>query len=93
MSPPDDSLTQKESPTAVPCQTWSLTKALVKKLEKKKGERAMERKLLNVELKESEHHQQARNQDDRHTEYVIKAKRQWAGHFARMNDKAWTIRC
>ena len=31
------------------CQTWSLTKALVKKLET--SQRAIERKLLNVKLK------------------------------------------
>ena len=33
------------------CQTWSLTKALVKKLET--SQRAMERKMLNVKLKDS----------------------------------------
>ena len=32
------------------CQTWSLTKALVKKLET--SQRAMERRMLNVKLKE-----------------------------------------
>ena len=32
------------------CQTWSLTKALIKKLET--SQRAMERKMLNVKLKD-----------------------------------------
>ena len=32
------------------CQTWSLTKALVKKIER--SQRAMERKMLNVKLKD-----------------------------------------
>ena len=33
------------------CQTWSLTKALVKKLET--SQRAMERRMLNVKLKDN----------------------------------------
>ena len=74
------------------CQTWSLTKALVKKLET--SQRAMERRMLNVKLKD-----RIRNTIIRQrtivtdiVQYVTNTKWKWAGHIARMKDKRWTIR-
>ena len=70
------------------CQTWSLTKALVKKLET--NQRAMERKMLNVKLKDRIHNtiiwQRTRVQ------YVTNTKWKWAGHIVRMTDSRLTIR-
>ena len=73
------------------CQTWSLTKASVKKLET--SQQAMERKRLNVKLKDK-----IRNTIRQRTsvtdivQYVANTKWKWAGHIARMKDKRWTIR-
>ena len=73
------------------CQTWSLTKALVKKLET--SQRAMERRMLNVKLKD-----RIRNTTIRQrtrvidiVKYVANTKWKWAGHIARMKDNRWTI--
>ena len=74
------------------CQTWSLTKALVKKLET--SQRTMERKILNVKLKDRISNtiimQRTRVTDI--VQYVINTKWKGAGHIARMKDNRWTIR-
>ena len=74
------------------CQTWSLTKALVKKLET--SQRAMERRMFNVKLKDG-----IRNTTIRHrtrvtdiVQYVTNTKWKWAGHISRIKDNRWTIR-
>ena len=74
------------------CQTWSLTKALVKKLET--SQPAMERRMLNVKLKDRIRNTAIR-QRTRVTDivqYVTNTKWKWAGHIARMKDNRWTIR-
>ena len=64
------------------CQTWSLTKASVKKLET--SQRAMERKMLNVKLKDricnTTIRQRTRVTDK--VPYVTNTKWKWAGHIA-----------
>ena len=74
------------------CQTWSLTKALLKKLET--SQRAMERRILNVKLKDRIRNTITR-QRTRVTDivqYVSNTKWKWAGHIARMKYNRWTIR-
>ena len=73
------------------CQTWSLTKALVKKLVT--SQPAMERKMLNVKLKD-----RIRNTITRQrtgvtdiVQYVTNTKWKWAGHIARIKDNRWTL--
>ena len=74
------------------CQTRSLTKALVKKLET--SQRAMERRMLNVKLKDririTTIRQRTRVTDI--AQFVTNTKWKWAGHIARMKDNRWTIR-
>ena len=74
------------------CQTWSLTKAFVKKLET--SQRAMERRMLNVKLEDRIPNTTIR-QITRVTDivqYVTNTKWKWTGHIARMKDNRWTIR-
>ena len=74
------------------CQTWSLTKASVKNLET--SQRAMERRMLNVKLKDRIRNTTIR-QRTRVTDivqHVTNTKWKWAGHIARMKDNRWTIR-
>ena len=73
------------------CQTWSLTKAFVKKLDT--SQQALEReKILNVKLKDricnTNLKQRARVTDI--VQYITNTK--WAGHIVQMKDKRWTIR-
>ena len=74
------------------CQTWSLTKTLVKTLEPSR--RAMERKMLNVKLKDRIRNtiirQRTRVTDT--VQYVTNTKWKWAGHIARGKDNSWTVR-
>ena len=74
------------------CQTWFLTKALVKTLETSK--RAMERRMLNVKLedriRDTTIRQRTRVTDI--VQCVTNMKWKWAGHIARMKDNRWTIR-
>ena len=60
----------------------------MKKLET--SQRVMERKMLNVKLKDTIIRQITRLTDI--VEYVTSTKRNWAGHIARMKDNRWTIR-
>ena len=74
------------------CQTRSLAKASVKKLET--NQRAMERKMLNVKLRDRIHNTIIR-QRTRVTgivQYVTNTKWKWAEHIAWMKDNRWTIR-
>ena len=73
------------------CQTWSLTKALLKKFET--GQLAMERKMLNVKLNDRIHNTiiRPRTKETDIVKYVVNAKWKWAGHIARMKDNRWTI--
>ena len=74
------------------CQTWSLTKALVEKLET--SQRAMERRMLIVKLEDRIRNTTIR-QRTRVTDivqYVTNTKWKWAGRIARMKDNRWTIR-
>ena len=68
------------------CQTWFLTKALVKKLEA--SQQAMERKMLNVQLLNRIRNTIIR-QRPRVTgivQYAANIQWKWAGHIARMKD-------
>ena len=72
---------------------WSLTKVLVKK-KKETSQWAMERRTLNVKLKDRIRNtiirQRTRVADI--VQYVTNTKWKWAGHIARMKDNRWTIR-
>ena len=68
------------------CQTWSLTKTLVKELET--SQRAMERRTLTVKLEDGIRNTTIR-QRTRVTDivqYVTNTKWKWAGHIARTKD-------
>ena len=75
------------------CQTWSLTKDIVNKMEV--SQRKMERKMLgikqidripNLTIRE-------RTKVDDILKVITKTKWKWAGHVARMSDNRWTVRC
>ena len=72
------------------CQAWSLTQAIVKKLET--NQRAMERKMLNVKQRgrilNTIIRQRTRVTDI--VQYVTDTKWKWAGHFAQMKDNGCT---
>ena len=75
------------------CRTRSLTKTSVKKL--KINQRAMERKMLNVKLKDRIRNTIIRQKTNRQTEfnnYITNAKWKSGGHIARIKDNRWTIR-
>ena len=74
------------------CQTWSLTKVLVKKLET--SQRAMERRMLNVKLKDriGSTTIRPRTRVTDIVQYVTNTNWKWAGHITRMQDNRWTIR-
>ena len=74
------------------CQTWSLTKALVKKLET--SQRAMERRMLNVKLEDRIRNTtiRPRTRVTDIVQYATNTKWKWAGHIALMKDNRWTIR-
>ena len=75
------------------CQTWSLNKQMTNKL--RTAQRAMERKMLDLELKDkipcSEIRKRTKIIDI--IEYTLKQKWKWAGHIARLKDNRWTKRC
>ena len=74
------------------CQTWTLTKGIIHRLQV--SQRAMERKILNIKIKDriSNRTIRERTKVDDIIEVVTKAKWRWAGHVARMSDNRWTIR-
>ena len=72
------------------CQTWSLRKALVKKLET--SQRTMERKLLNQTKRQNPNTiitQRTKVRDI--VQYITNMKWKWSGHIARMKDNRWTV--
>ena len=73
-------------------QTWSLTKALVKKLEK--SQQAKERRMLNVKLEDRIRNiiSRPRTRVTDTVQYVTNTKLKWAGHNTQMKDIRWTIR-
>ena len=74
------------------CQTWTLTKDIIHRL--RVSQRAMERKILNIKIKDriSNRTIRERTKVDDVIKVVTKAKWRWAGHVARMSDNRWTIR-
>ena len=74
------------------CQTWSLTKANAQKM--RTAQRAMERKILNIKLKDKitcrEIRSKTKIQDV--VAFAKKQKWKWAGHVARYEDNRWTKR-
>ncbi|GFR84769.1 endonuclease-reverse transcriptase [Elysia marginata] len=74
------------------CQTWSLTKIIGNKL--KVAQRAMERKILGIKIKDKIPCKNIRQQT--HIKDVVlfveRLKRDWAGHVARMSDNRWAKR-
>ena len=75
------------------CQTWTLTKELVYKIEV--CQRKMERKILGIRQIEKVPNKTIREKTgvDDILEVLTKTRWQWAGHVARMKDNRWTIRC
>ena len=75
------------------CQTWTLTKELVYKIEV--CQRKMERKILGIRQIEKVPNKTIREKTgvDDILEVLTKTRWQWAGHVARMKDNGWTIRC
>ena len=78
------------------CQTWSLNKQTTNKL--RTAQRAMERKMLDLKLKDkilkipcSEIRKRTQIIDI--IEYTLKQKWKWAGHIASLEDNRWTKRC
>ncbi|GFR96573.1 endonuclease-reverse transcriptase [Elysia marginata] len=74
------------------CQTWSLTKIIGNKF--KVAQRAMERKILGIKIKDKIPCKNIRQQTHI-KDVVLFAERQkwnWAGHVARMSDHRWTKR-
>ena len=71
------------------CQTWSLTEALVKKLET--SQQAMEKKMLNVKLKDRIRNTIIRQRTTvtNIVQYVTNTKWKWAGHIAQMKGNGW----
>ena len=75
------------------CQTWSLNKQTTNKL--RTAQRAMERKMLNLKLKDKMPCSEIRKRTKiiNIIEYTLKQKWKWAGHIARLEDNRWTKRC
>ena len=75
------------------CQTWSLNTQLTNKM--RTGQRAMERKMLNLKLQDKKPCSEIRKRTKiiDSTEYTLKQKWRWVGHIARMKDNRWTKRC
>ncbi|GFO21502.1 endonuclease-reverse transcriptase [Plakobranchus ocellatus] len=75
------------------CQIWTLTKQLCHKLQT--AQRAMERKMLNIKLKDriptTEIRKKAQVIDV--VQYIQKQTWRWAGHITREKDKRWAKRC
>ena len=75
------------------CQTWTLTKDLVQKIEV--CQRKMERKILGIKQIEKTPNKTIREKTgiSDTLEVITKTRWKWAGHVARMNDNRWTVRC
>ncbi|GFN88089.1 endonuclease-reverse transcriptase [Plakobranchus ocellatus] len=75
------------------CQTWTLNKQLCHKLQT--AQRAMERKMLSIKLKDRIPTVEIRKKDPviDVVHYIQRQKWRWAGHIAREKDNRWTKRC
>ncbi|GFN74509.1 endonuclease-reverse transcriptase [Plakobranchus ocellatus] len=75
------------------CQTWTLNKQLYHKLQT--SQRAMERKMLNIKLKDKIPTMEIRKktQVTDVVQYIQRQKWRWAGHIARETGNRWTKRC
>ncbi|GFO17416.1 endonuclease-reverse transcriptase [Plakobranchus ocellatus] len=75
------------------CQTWTLNKQLCQKLQT--AQRAMERKMLNIKLKDRiltiEIRKKTQVTDV--VQYIQRQKWRWAAHIAREKDNRWIKRC
>ena len=73
-------------------ETWSLTKALEKKLQS--SQRAMERKMIGITWRDRKRNTWVRKETKvRDIREVIKKRKwQWAGHLMRRTDNRWTTR-
>ena len=75
------------------CETWAFTKKLLLKI--RTCQRAMERTILGLKLKDKVAHIKIREKTkvtDAIT-YVLTMKWRWAGHIARVSDDRWTKKC
>ncbi|GFO28611.1 endonuclease-reverse transcriptase [Plakobranchus ocellatus] len=74
------------------CQTWTLNKQLCHKLQT--AQRAMERKMLNIKLKDRIPTIEIRKKTQviDVVQYIQRQKWRWAGHIAREKDNRWTKR-
>ena len=74
-------------------ETWALTKQQMTKM--RTMQRAMERKVLNIKLKDQIHHQKIHEQTQFSDiqKYICRQKWKWARHVSRMKDNRWTKRC
>ena len=75
------------------CQTWSLNKQTTNKL--RTAQRAMERKMLNLKLKDKIPCPKIRKRTKiiDIIECTLKQKWKWTGHIARLRDNRWTKQC
>ena len=79
--------------TAYGCETWAINKQQMTKL--RSMQRAMERKVLGIKLKDKIPHHTIRKQTQFEDvqKHIGKQKWRWAGHLGRMKDNRWTKRC
>ena len=79
--------------TAYGCETWSINKQQMTKI--RSMQRAMERKILQIKLKDKIPHRDIRKQTNFEDvqKHIGKQKWRWAGHVGRMHDNRWTKRC
>ncbi|GFO16189.1 endonuclease-reverse transcriptase [Plakobranchus ocellatus] len=75
------------------CQKWTLNKQLCHKL--KTAQIAMERKMLNIKLKDRIPTTEIRKKTQviDIDQYIQRQKWRWVGHIARERDNRWTKRC
>ena len=75
--------------TAYGCETWAINKQQISKI------RSMERKILQIKLKDKIPHRDIRKQTNFEDvlKHIGKQTWRWAGHVGRMHDNRWTKRC
>ncbi|GFO05735.1 endonuclease-reverse transcriptase [Plakobranchus ocellatus] len=75
------------------CQTWTLNKTPCHK--QQTAQRAMERQMLNIKLKDRILTIEIRKKTQviDVVQYIQRQKWRWAGHMARDKDNRWTKRC
>lgn len=75
------------------CQTWTLTNQRKNKL--RSAQRAMERRMLNISIRQRIPHKDIRRRTGLKdiVEHAARLKWKWAGHVARLRDDRWTKRC